>query len=81
MNAKLPHLMEGWTREFEVRRVNFKAFTMFVLDEAMIEEKIVTNRAQSTEDKAPEGIQRRRGEAMGPFASGHPDASANDGRM
>jgi hypothetical protein len=56
MNAKLPYLMEGWTREFETGRrgVNFKAFTMFVLDEAMIEEKSTKYRGQSTRSDSAE---------------------------
>jgi hypothetical protein len=40
MNAKLPYLAEKWTRKFKAgkREVNFKAFTTFVLEEAMMEE-------------------------------------------
>jgi hypothetical protein len=36
LNAKLPYLMEDFTREFETgkKEVNFKAIAMFVLDEA-----------------------------------------------
>jgi hypothetical protein len=52
---------------------------MFALDEAMIEEKIVTN--TRAEDKAPKVTQQKGNEAMGPFASEHPDASANGGRV
>jgi hypothetical protein len=37
--------VEKWTRKFKTgkREVNFKAFTTFVLEEAMMEEEIATN--------------------------------------
>jgi hypothetical protein len=81
MNAKWPYLMEKWTRKFKTgkREVNFRAFITFVLDEAMMEEEIATN--ARTESKAPEVTRQRGNKTMGPFASGHPDASANKGRV
>jgi hypothetical protein len=36
---------------------------------------------KSTDDKAKSPLEKMKSEAMGPFASGHLDASANDGRM
>jgi hypothetical protein len=70
--------MEKWTRKFETgkKELNFKAFTMFVLEVAKIGEKVVVNTKA-----AAEVFQQRRNEAMGLFASGHPDASANGGKV
>jgi hypothetical protein len=81
MNVKLPYLVEKWTRKFKTgkRELNFRAFITFVLEEAMMEELMATN--ARTESKTPEVTQQRGNETMGPFASGHPDASANDRRM
>jgi hypothetical protein len=79
--------MEKWTRKFETgkKELNFKAFTMFVLekqmfvlDEAKIGEKLVVN--TKVENKA-EVVKGKRSEAMGQFASAHPDASANNERV
>jgi hypothetical protein len=78
MNAKLPYLMKNWTRKFKTRKREVN-FITFVLDEAMMEEEMATN--AGTESKAPEVTRQRGNETMGPFASGHPDTSANDRRM
>jgi hypothetical protein len=78
---KLPYLIEKWTRKFKTgkREINFRAFITFVLEEAMMEEEMATN--ARTESKTPEVTRQRGNEIMGPFASGHPDVSANDKRM
>jgi hypothetical protein len=78
MNAKLPYSIKNWTRKFKTgqREVNFREFITFVLDEAMMEEEMATN--ARTESRAPKVTRQRGNETMGPFASGHPDASTND---
>jgi hypothetical protein len=49
-----------------------------VMEVAKVDKSSATIR--SSTDKAKSPPQGRRSETMGPFASGHPDASANDRR-
>jgi hypothetical protein len=76
LRLKLPHLINKWSRKFENghERVSFENFVMEV---AKVDKSSATIR--SFTDKAKSPSRGRRSEAMGPFASGHPDASANNG--
>jgi hypothetical protein len=57
----------------------FQKFVDFVMERARVDKASATIR--SSTDKAKSPLQGRRSDTMGPFASGHPDASANDRRM
>jgi hypothetical protein len=81
LRLKLPHLINKWSRKFEYghEKVSFGNFTDFVMEVAKVDKSSATIR--SSADKTESPSQGRRNEAMGPFASGHPDTSANDKRM
>jgi hypothetical protein len=82
LSARLPHLITKWNEEFGGGRKKwtFESFTEFIEEATKVEEEgLLYRKVESrTEEAAP---YRRRNELMGPFASGHPDISANDRRM
>jgi hypothetical protein len=79
LSARLPHLITKFNDEFGGGRKEwtFEAFTEFIERATKIEEEeLLFRKVESrTEEKLP---YRSRIETMSPFASGHPDASAND---
>jgi hypothetical protein len=81
LRLKLPHLVKKWSRRFEhgPEEVSFKNFTNFVMEVARVQQTSATI-LKSTTDKAKSPLEKRKGEAMGLFASGHPDVLANEGR-
>jgi hypothetical protein len=81
LRLKLPHLVDKWSKRFEHgnEEVSFQNFEKFVMERARIQQTSAMI-MKSTDDKAKSPLEKRRNEAMGPFASGHPDASANDRR-
>jgi hypothetical protein len=74
-------LIDKWSEKFETGRekVLFEKFIDFVMERAKVDKASATIR--SSTDKAKLPPQGRRSDTMGPFASGHPDASTNDGRV
>jgi hypothetical protein len=91
LKAKMPHLTAKWTKEFEDdkrgKEVSFPAFKEFVLRVSKLDDKILGN-ASSSEGNSiiPQRsvsfgspVPRNKSMLYSPFASGHPDASANGG--
>jgi hypothetical protein len=80
LSARLSHLITKWNNKFggSRKKWTFEAFTDFIEEETEVEEeewlyRKVESRTAGTTSHG------RRIETMSPFASGHPDASANDG--
>jgi hypothetical protein len=57
----------------------FQKFIDFVMERAKVDKASAMIRSSTDKVKSPP--QGRRSDTMGPFASGHPDASANNGRV
>jgi hypothetical protein len=81
LSARLPHLITKWNNKFggSRKKWTFEAFTDFIEEETEVEEEWLYKKVESrTSGTTSYGS---RIETMSPFASGHPDASANDGRV
>jgi hypothetical protein len=84
LRARVPHLIPKWTKEFEDdrrgREVSFSEFKDFVLKVSKLDEKILGNTlnegSKSVTNQKFDSFNARSA-AYNPFASGHPDASAN----
>ena len=80
LRLKLPHLVDKWSKRFEHgnEEVSFQNFEDFVMERARIQQTSAII-MKSPDDKAKSPLPVKRNEAMGPFASGYPDTSANVG--
>ena len=85
LNARVPHLIPKWTKEFEDdkrgREVSFSEFKSFVLKVSKLDEKILGNTSNGggrlVTGQRFDAVNARSA-AYNPFASGHPDVSANE---
>jgi hypothetical protein len=82
LSARLPHLITKWNEEFGGGRKKwtFEAFTEFIEEATKVEEEGLLYRKVESRTEETTSY-RSRNKTMGPFASGYPDASANDKRM
>jgi hypothetical protein len=81
LRLKLPHLIDKWSDRFETGRekVAFQEFVDFMMEKEKADRASATIRSPTGKAKSPQ--QGRRSDLMGPFASGHPDTSADGRRL